>query len=221
MVPNEFDKKRIYGGHSKAAMERAMRIRSKERDANPIEEGRADIVPWFLYDRQFTAAGSTTAVSYDYFTTPIGGTKYKQDTNMTQVGILPNPQSFNVTSLRCYFSGQMVIADINKFLDTYYMEFWVGDKEYAEGPLSMFPGGAGVAGVTTQTNVGTFSNGLPSPGAVMDLRMGNDPIGIYILQGQNFNVKLKTNAGFATTAASPVGLSLMIVLEGILTRSVQ
>src|SRR5690242_10840245 len=67
---------------------RAMRIDAQKRGSNPIEEGRADIVPWILYDRQFTAAGSTTAIEYDFFTTPIGGTKTKQDTNMEQVSVL-------------------------------------------------------------------------------------------------------------------------------------
>lgn len=221
MIANDFVTKRVTGGRDWNAIRRAMTIAHKKRNANPIEPNRADIVPWIQYDRQFTAAGSTTAVEYDFFSTPIGGTKYKQDTNMTQVSILPNPQSFNVTSLQCYFSGQMLNTDMNKFMDTYYLEFWIGDKVYAEGPPSMFPGGGGVSGVSTQTSIGSFSNGFPSPMAVVDFRQGNDPIGHYILQGQSFVVKVKTNAGYATTAGSAVGLSLMVVLEGILSRSVQ
>lgn len=206
-------------------IERAMRLANKNRNQNPIEEGRADIVPWMFYDRQFTAANTATAVEYDFFTTPIGGTKFRQDTNMTQVMQLPNPQHFNCTSLQCYFSSQMTSVDIGKFLDTYYMEFWIGDKVYAQGPLSQFPGGAGIAGTSTQTSIGVFSNGFPSPGATIDFRMGDNPIGHHILQGQSFQVKVLTNAGFTTQAttavATAIGLNLLIVLEGVLSRSVQ
>lgn len=206
-------------------IKRAMRASAKNREINPIEEGRADIVPWILYDRLTTAAASTTAVEYDFFTTPIGGTKFRQDTNLQQVSQLPNPQHFNTLSLQMYFSSRMNPVDIGTFLDTYYLEFWIGDKVYAQGPLSQFPGGAGIAGATTATNQSVYSNGLPSPGAVIDFRMGENPIGHHILQGQNFFVKVLSNAGFALTAsgapANGLGLNLLCVLEGVLSRSVQ
>lgn len=206
-------------------IERAMRIGNANRLNNPIEEGRADIVPWVLYDRQTTAANTATAVEYDFFTTPIGGAKYRQDTNMTQVQQLPNPQHFNATSLQFYFSSRMTSIDIGTMLDTYYCEFWIGDKVYAQGPLSQFPSGAGIAGVTTNTAQSAFGNGFPSPNAVIDFRMGDNPIGHHILQGQNFQVKVLTNAGYTTQAvtaiASAIGLNLMVVLDGVLSRSVQ
>lgn len=213
---------RMKGKATFADIERALRQSNKKRNSNPIEEGRADIVPWWQYDRLFTSAGTTTAVEYDFFTTPIGGTKYKQDTNMQQVMQLPQPQHFNVTSLQFYFSSQMLNTDMGKFLDTYYTEFWIGGKVYAEGPLTKFPAGAGLQGFTTQTNTGSFSNGLPSPLAVVDFRIGDNPIGHHILQGQSFQVKVITNAGFATSSVSgAIGLSLLCVLEGVLSRAVQ
>ncbi len=208
-----------------SGIERAMRISNAQYLNNPIEEGRADIVPWFLYDRQFTAANTTTAVEYDFFTTPIGGAKTRQDTNMTQVQQLPNPQHFNCTSAQFYFSSQMTSLDIGKFLDTYYTEFWIGDKIYAQGPLMKFPAGAGLNGFTTNSAQSAFSNGFPSPNAVIDFRMGDNPIGHHILQGQNFQVKVLTAAGFTTQAITvlpaAIGLSLLVVLEGVLSRSVQ
>lgn len=215
----------IASGSTFSRLKRAMRLSNKNREANPIEEGRADIVPWVFYDRLTTAANTTTAVEYDFFTTPIGGTKFRQDTNLQQVSQLPNPQHFNCTSLQCYFSSQMTSVDIGKMLDTYYLEFWIGDKVYAQGPLSQFPGGAGISGVSTQTSIGVFSNGFPSPNAVVDFRMGDNPIGHHILQGQNFFVKVLTNAGYTTQAttavASAIGLNLLVVLDGVLSRSVQ
>jgi hypothetical protein len=206
-------------------IERAMRVGNAARLNNPIEEGRADIVPWYLYDRQFTAAAATTAVEYDYFTTPIGGSKTRQDTNMTQVQQLPNPQHFNCTSLQFYFSSRMNAVDTGTFLDTYYCEFWIGDKIYAQGPLSKFPAGAGLSGfaatTASTTTITAMSNGFPSPVAVVDFRMGNNPIGHHILQGQNFQVKVLTNAGFSLAAGPAIGLNLLVVLEGVLSRSVQ
>lgn len=213
---------RMKGNASFNDIERAIRTKNKNRNVNPIEEGRADIVPWIWYDRLTTAANTTTAVEYDFFTVPIGGTKFKQDTNMQQVMVLPQPQHFNCTSLQFYFSSRMLAVDIGTLMDTYYCEFWIGNKVYAEGPLSQFPGGAGLAGATTQTNVGVFSNGLPSPNAVVDFRIGDNPIGHHILQGQSFQVKVLSNAGFTTSAASgAIGLNLLTVLEGVLSRGVQ
>lgn len=206
-------------------IERAIRLSNKQRSDNPIEEGRADIVPWIFYDRLFTASNTTTSVEYDFFTQPISGTKFKQDTNLDQVSVLAQPQHFNTTSLQMYFSSQMLVADIGKFLDTYYLEFWIGNKVYAEGPPSQFPGGSGLQGFTTQTNTGAFSNGIPSPLAVVDFRIGDNPIGHHILQGQTFKVKVITSAGFTTTPTTSnpnaIGISLLCVLEGVLSRGVQ
>ena len=203
-------------------IERAIRLKNKGRNSNPIEEGRADIVPWIFYDRLFTAANTTTAVEYDFFTQPISGTKFKQDTNLDQVSVLAQPQHFNTTSLQFYFSSRMFAVEIGTLLDTYYCEFWIGNKVYAEGPLSQFPGGSGLQGFTTQTNVGAFSNGLPSPLAVIDFRIGDNPIGHHILQGQTFKVKVITSAGFTTSNLSgAIGLNLLCVLEGVLSRGVQ
>lgn len=208
------------GNATESDIRRAMRLSSRSRNNNPIEEGRADIVPWIFYDRLFTAANTPTNTEYDFFTQPVSGTKFKQDTNLDQVSVLAQPQHFNTTSLQMYFSSQMLLVDISKMLDTYYLEFWIGNKVYAEGPLSQFPGGSGLQGFTTQTNIGAFSNGLPSPNAVIDFRIGDNPIGHHILQGQTFKVKVITNAGY-TTNSSGVGLSLLCVLEGVLSRGVQ
>lgn len=216
--------KRITRGKSSAEIKRDMAVIGKNRAQNPIMEGVADVLPWFLYDRQTTAANTLTATQYDYFTTPIGGTKTKQDTNMEQVSRLPDPQWMNVTSLQFYTSSRMLVEDIGTLLDTYYCEFIVSGKVYAEGPIMQFPGGAGVSGFTTQTNTGAFSNGINSPLAVNDFRMGNDDTGITILQGQTFKVSLKSSAGFTTKAttynANAIGLNLLCVLEGVLSRQV-
>lgn len=202
------------------ATENQLRRANKNRLSNPIEEGKADVLPWWLYDRLYTSAGSTTSTEYDFFTTPIGGAKTYVDTNLEQVSRLADPEHFDATALRFYFSSDMVKSDIDTFLNTYWAEFWIGSKAYTRAPLTVFPGGAGLQGFTTQTNIGGYSNGFPSPGAVVDFRMGDNPIGHHILQGQTFKVKVITSTGFAT-ASGGVGLKLLCILDGILSRGVQ
>ncbi len=79
-----------------------------------------------------------------------------------------------------------------------------------------------MTGATTQTSVGVFSNGFPSPNAVVDFRIGDNPIGHHILQGQSFQVKVITAAGFTTSSLTgAIGINILAVLEGVNSRGVQ
>lgn len=218
-------------------------LRKRGRFTNPIAPNQADVVMWTLYDRNTAAAGATTATEYDFFTVPMGNAgKTKADTNMEQVMRLPDPQVFNATGIGFYFSADMLLLDIQNFLDAYYYEFWVGQKTYSEGPLQVAPSGAGLDGVSTATSQQTYSNGTQILGNHFDLRlpaglnfvdgggnayMTNGLIGVTILQGQQFKVKvLAGTVGIALTAddATPnpgTGLNFMCYLYGILSRAVQ
>lgn len=201
-----------------ASMARDMRVSNANREQNPIEPNRADILPWFLYDRLKQTTASVTLSEYDFFTTPIGGTKTKQDTNLEQTSRLSDPQHFNTLGLRMYFSSIMLLADVVTILDNYYIEFWIGQKVYAEGPLSQFPAGAGIYGFAgTGDLAGAYTNGLPSPQATVDFRIGDSNIGHHILQGQTFKVKLLTNTTFTLVGT----FNVLCTLEGILSRGVQ
>ncbi len=210
-------------------VEQAMRHSGKGRKGNPIDPNKADILPWYLYDKITVAVATAVGTSQVFFSVPIGGTqnavvKTKQQTNMEQVSQLPAPQHFNATALEIFFATNMLKTDIDSVLNNYYLEFWIGQKIYAEGPLFKFPGGAGLAGVSQQSGQQTFSNGVPNPMAVVDFRMGENPIGHHILQGQNFTVKIlgttfTTVAGDAEPAGT--GLNFWCILEGILSRGVQ
>jgi hypothetical protein len=205
-------------------IERAMRISGKGRSSNPIAPDKADILPWNLYDQLTTAAAVATLVEYDFFTTPIGGAKTKVQTNMEQVSQLPAPQHFNCTSLSIYFATNMLKADVDSTLNAYYLEFWIGNKVYAEGPLQLFPAGAGMSGYTTRSNTEFVQNGAVNCMAVVDFRMGDNPIGHHILQGQNFKVKVIGNTFTSVAAGSPTfgtGLNFSCYLQGILSRGVQ
>lgn len=197
------------------------------RRSNPIAANQADIVYWVLYDRIFIAAGQNVPAKISYFQVPQGQTittgvttytKSKQDTNMTQVSVLEAPQWMNTIGLGFYFGQNMVFADISGVMNTSYLEYWVTAKIYAEGPLQIFPAGAGLYGVSTTADAHVMSNGWPINTNVFDLRLpagihlgtGTDdtgatvPIttdglmGITILQSQTFHVDQKADTPAGT-----------------------
>lgn len=203
-------------------------IRDKKyRLRNPIQPNTADIVNWLLYDRITFAAGTTVPNLVRLFVAPIGsGAKTKVDTNLEQVSRLPDPQWFNTTGVGFYFNPNAAPADVDSFLATEYMEFWVSQKVYLEGPMQCFPGAAGVnitaVSLATPPVAGNYVdnivNGWPSVHNLYDVRLPaglnlgiNDQgtmvtadglIGVTILQGQSFHVELKADGGGATLVAA-------------------
>ena len=223
----------------------------RNRRQNPISPNQADYVNWVLYDRITFAQAAVVPQLVKLFVAPIGsGTKTKVDTNLEQVSSLPAPQWFNCTGLSIYFDPYSAPIDYSNFLQTEYMEFWVSQKVYLEGPLDVFPASGGlfqqaqIAIAAAATNVNSVTtNGWPSIHNMYDVRLpaglplgkdgsGNSVvadgiIGITILQSQTFNVQFKADGGGATmaaTAAVPfpgVGLTVACRLHGILSRGVQ
>ena len=216
----------------------------RKRATNPIAPNQADIVKWILYDRFQFAASTTVPNNFKFFTAPIGQSgKTKIDTNMEQVQRLADPLWFNTEGVGFYFGALATPADISAFLQSEYMEFWVGQKVYLEGPVQCFPGGAGIwtslGGTTTAGALTSVSSlGQPRTDNVYDVRLpagihlGTDAsgssiitdglIGITILQGQQFRVEMNAPAGGASLSASPgTGLTIMAYLHGILSRGVQ
>jgi hypothetical protein len=203
------------------------KAKRQHRRSNPIAANQADIVYWVLYDRFFLAAAQAMPAKFVLFSVPqgqtitTGGTTYtksKQDTNMTQVSTLEAPQWMNTIGAGIYFGGNMLKGDIDGIINTSYLEYWVTAKVYAEGPLQIFPAGAGLSGYTDQTGQATWTNGVAQASNVFDLRLpggihlgmgkddsGNDVaittdglMGITILQSQTFHVDIKTDSPSGT-----------------------
>ena len=214
------------------------------REQNPIAPNQADVVEWLLYDRFAFAPSTTIPAQFQFFTAPQGPNKYKTDTNMEQVQRLPDPLWFNTTHLGFYFAPNAAPADVEAFIASEVMEFWVGQKVYLEGPIQAFPGGAGVWGsLAGGSQASLISNGWPGKDNMYDLRLpqgihlGNDGngapvlsdgfIGVTILQGQQFRINMLAPAGgaaLAATGATPypgTGLAVSAYLHGILSRGVQ
>jgi hypothetical protein len=220
-------------------------VKSRGRIHNPIAANMADIVNWILYDRITYAASATIPQLFRLFVAPIGtGAKTKSDTNMEQVSRLPDPEWMNVTGLSITFNSNAAPLDVVNFLTTTYLEFWVGNKVYIEGPLDCFPASGGVlAGNVSNVTAGATiyalnsTNGWPSINNMYDLRLpaglnlGNSPsdglTGITILQGQTFNLQFKADGGGATLLANNgvtpylgTGLVIGARLHGIKSRAV-
>lgn len=216
----------------------------RARNANPIVQNMNDYVQWCFYDKATFAAGANVPVNFKLFTTPIGqGGKTKVDTNLDQPQRINDPGWLNAIALGFYFSASTLLLDIQNFLEQAYMEFWVGNKTYLEGPYQCYPGGAGLMGVTTSTAQQVFTNGLPRVGNMFDLRLpsgmhlGNDQqgnavvadglLGITILQTQLLKVENNLPGGvLALTAGGAVpnpgtGLRLSAYLIGTYSRGVQ
>lgn len=214
---------------------------------NPIAPNQADIVKWIIYDRFQFAPGTTVPNKFQFFTQPIGTAgKTKIDTNMDQVQRLSDPLWFNTEGIGFWFGSMNLLLDINAFFQSEYMEFWVGQKVYLEGPVQCFPGGAGLQGTSDTAGLGggtaSWTNGQARTDNVYDVRLpagihlgvdaNNVPIvtdgliGITILQGQQFHVDMQAPMGGAALAASTAspagtGLTIMCYLYGILSRGVQ
>jgi len=105
-------------------------------------------------------------------------------------------------------------------METYWFEFKIDDKIYAEGPMQCYPGGAGIWAATTRTNE-AFVN-IGEPALIATRRFPDYPR--TIPPNVNFSVNLYTGGtGFttSTTGNGGTGLQIMCILDGIMDRAVQ
>lgn len=222
-----------------------LRARRQHIGKNPIVPNMADYTNWILYDRIVFAAGTNIPVNFKLFTVPNGsGGKTKVDTNLSQPSQLPQPYWINVTHIGFSWTPNVLEIDLMNFLTQAYMEFWVNDKVYSEGPYQCYPGMTGPYGFSTNTQQSVFDNGMPTGVQSMyDLRLpaginlgtdsnGNAVItdgltGINILQSQLFKIENYLPGGVLGLQASTLtpnpgtGLTLQCFLHGVLSRSVQ
>jgi hypothetical protein len=213
---------------------------------NPIVPNMADYTNWILYDRIVFAAGSNIPTNFKLFVVPIGqSSKTKVDTNLDLVSQLPQPYWFNATHIGFNWYFNVLELDLVNFLAQSYMEFWVNNKIYSEGPYQAYPANVGASGFSTQTNQSVLTNGWNTGVQTMyDLRLpaginlGKDPstgapvvtdglTGINILQSQLFKIENYLPGGVLALTASTAepnagtGLTLQVFLHGVLSRSVQ
>jgi hypothetical protein len=215
------------------------------RRRNPIVQNMNDFVQWIFYDKFTVAAGGNVPVQFLHFAVPNGSAgKTKVDTNLDQAFKINDPGWMNAIALGFYFGSSMLLLDIQNFLEQAFMEFWVSDKRYLEGPYQCYPGGAGLTGVSTATAQQVYTNGMAQTGNMFDMRLprgmvlGTDPstgqpviadglTGVTLLQTQLIQVKNQLPGGVLALAANNAvpnvgtGLRLSAYIVGTYSRGVQ
>lgn len=197
------------------------------RDINSILAGFVDRGMWYFYDTIVVAVNTALQRSYDPFSVPIGqgttafgtGAKNKMDTNMRRGNQFAPPQCLILDHIGFYFGSEMLKADIDNFLNNFYFEFRIDDKIYFEGHLWYYAAGAGLAGASTKTNEGGWTNGAPEFGAAIHF----GEYAKYIAPQQQFSLTLiaPNPPTTTTTANGGQGLRLIPMLCGLTDRAVQ
>ena len=191
------------------------------------------------WGQPFTEQGGATPVNKTYLYTNL----------QTQNGLLPNPQSFLVNSLRQVVRNDIFLGDLMNWLFSTLGTMQCGDlnRIYFQAALAEIPGAqAGVfVGATDVANAGArvYPNGVAAPSwptvhnqysmqtGLNDPSLGGAPdMGVVINQGRSFNfvvdptqdVIKNAGAGWTTatgTTSGGTGLDCEIVWEGVLARS--
>jgi len=195
------------------------------RNTNAVMPNVVDRGPWQFYDTVIQAANTAVLQQYNMFSVPIGqqnplnagAPKTKLLTNMTLSNQFSPPKCLLLMAIGFYFSSRMLKGDIDNILDNCYMEFKIDDKIYHEGQLWEFPAGAGLSGLTTQSGIGAFTNGLPSP----FYQRGYGDWAKYIAPLQLFSLNIFFPGTLPTMDPNGPGWYMPITLDGLSDRSVQ
>lgn len=185
-----------------------------------------------LYDTLAYAQAGQTQLSF--FQLPKGQAgKTLADTNMTNAGSLPSPQSFLIETIELYFYpngapgsfGAQVAPNFLNDVYTFYkkggwLELFIGSKAYLdEAPLQKFPPRCGLSGfaaasdnTTTGAAMQTLVDYASAGGPIYEL----DPP-ILLVPTQNFIVTLNWPALVPLVAAGTV----VCQLGGVLYRNSQ
>jgi len=189
-----------------------------------------NVLAWNLYDIQtYPTAGAT---SFTFFQTPNGsGGKTLTDTNMTNAGVLPAPQSFWLDSVEVEVwpgvdlstyadaAANEFVNDVWNILKDGYLTLTIGSSPYIqEGPLERFPSstrfGLAAAAASDAASTGTSLSTIAyatSVGKPFEL------VPLVIPAQQNFSVSINFDSLVTVTTAARIGVRLC----GFLNRPVQ
>jgi hypothetical protein len=183
-----------------------------------------------LYDFQTYAQAGQTQLQF--FQVPKGqSSKTFADTNMTNAGALPAPQSFLIQTIELYlFPGNAISAegaatacenwnDVYDIFKSGWLELFIGSKAYLdEAPIGKFPPRCGVAGVAAVSQAGEVADSsirvdyASFGGPVYELEPH-----ILLVPTQNFTVTLNWPTAVGISVAGRIGVNL----GGILYRNSQ
>jgi hypothetical protein len=208
------------------------------RNTNSIMQGFVDRGPWSYWDDLYFPNATQLPTQIAAFTIPINGTnnlgavggatngvaKTKLQTNMVRGNQFGPPRCLLLFAIGFQFSSDFLKADIDKIMNSCYIEFKIDEKVFHEGWLADFPAGGGLSGVSVNSGESAWVNGLPSP----RFQRRYADWAKYIAPEQQFSLVL--NFGGGGIAAPTLGTgstsinypgNLRVVLDGLTDRSVQ
>lgn len=219
--------------------------RPRLRLHNPIVQGYLEGITQPMYDCYLVAAG-TAVPKLILFSVPIGGqynsggvaafNKTELFTNMTQNAVLAAPNKLIVRAISVFIQNDISPIDLNLFLGTTLLQFFVNTKGYCQQQVGRFPAGGGAfggfqytQGTATDASYSSVGNGWPDSRNTYTLAYG----GVPIEQQQTFSVVLDPTinnvVAFTPVSASRsatneipgTGIKAIVYLDGTLFRAVQ
>lgn len=168
-----------------------------------------------LYDVYTQTAGLVIPNNTQFFTTPSG--KTINQTNVTTPKKLDAPEAFAVMGIRFHPLENILLADFVTLMNSFVLEFWIGQKYYNRGPLWHYNSGGGIAGFSDFSSAAALTNGLTGRPHMHELA-----INIVIDNQASFYGNLNGVPVTLTAAASGgTGATLEMLLDGLHARGVQ
>jgi hypothetical protein len=182
-------------------------------------DNRMDVQHTPIYDTVIFAAAATINDTTSAFFSNVGPASGKTRglTNMRQENKLPAPEAFSIFGFRFRWSENVLRADLTTILNTFALEFFLGQKSYNIAPLWYYNAGGGVLAMTTRTDESVYTNGVPSREAMHKLA-----IPIVIENQMDFASNLVGTAlTIAAGGAGGTGFTMQLLLDGLYARGVQ
>jgi hypothetical protein len=183
-----------------------------------------EVIPDQLWDTQTYTDNTTT--SLDFFTAVAANLALS---NMTQPGMLPNPQSFLIEAVRLYFRTQVttddagaagafasIYNDVVLLVNTGIFLLTIGNKRYGPWRMWTMPAGSYAQGVIATA-------GAEAANLVHDYAQVGGPLwqlrpNLMIAPLQNFNANLSWPAGAVNLTGN---VACEVLFEGQRARGVQ
>lgn len=163
-----------------------------------------DVVTGQLYSARTLSEGRWIS-ELSFFDYGIDGERTIADTNLHRAGSLWAPEMFAVQKIGMIFSPGADPVERSRFIDTFTLEFWIGQKMYWRGPLAQ------VFAVGERKSDSPRNAEFPTHSMI---DMGNLPL---VLDNQvSFHARLSGGSFYAN---SP--LKMWTVLHGMHARGVQ
>jgi hypothetical protein len=211
---------------------------ARGKNTNSIMANWVDRGPWTYWDTAFFTNGVAIPDQVNFFAIPInsqntqgvagitgGLPKTKLMTNMVKSYEFKPPECLLLMRIGIQFSSNFLKPDVDKFLNSYWMELKIDDKIFHQGWLIDFPAGGGLSGVTENAAEATWVNGVPTP--TFQRKYGD--WAKYIAPQQFFSVtffrgltsgQTVPTLGTTDTTINYPG-TIRVLLDGLTDRSVQ